>query len=68
MKIYLVIRKVPDRDIEIDAFHVRPKASAYVTAIVRDFARDGVELKREDDLWVGQAGRLSVEIEEVPVR
>ena len=67
MKIYLVIRKFPDRDVEIDAFRVRPRASAYVKAVVRDHARDGVKLTREDDLWIGKDG-LSVELRKVDMQ
>jgi hypothetical protein len=68
MTIFLVIREFPDRDIEIDAFRIRPRASAYVKAVVRDHVRDGIQLTREDDRWTSKHGDLSIEIREVEVR
>ena len=68
MKIYLVIRKFPDHDLELDAFRPRPAALAYLKAAVRDQARDGVRLTREDDLWTSKDGGLSFEVREVEMQ
>ena len=67
MKIFLVIRQFPDHDLELDGFRTRPAAMVCVKAVVRDHARDGVRLTREDDLWIGKDG-FSVEVREVEVQ